>query len=149
MATLRGRLGRLQPQSRAPVSRPAATAAPRASRRARIPRATNSNAEPDFDDLVLNDEYYRQLGISPEELEEQRGMSSALGADPEGFDFNFDGASSLSEDLPEEMRAAIMNKDVYGPPVCVWWLVVDATRKPLARPGGQPLTLATSPCRPW
>jgi hypothetical protein len=86
-------------------------------RRSIVAASSKLPAEPDFDDLVLDEEYYRQLGISPEELEEQRAMSRAYAADPEGFDVNFDDASSLPEDIPEEMRAAILNKDVYGPPV--------------------------------
>jgi hypothetical protein len=118
MAALQGRLGAPQPQCRRRAARPAAaTAAARPGRGARVLRAANRSAEPDFDDLVLDDAYYRELGINPEELAEQQGMSSAYAADPEGFDFNFDGASALSDDLPEEMREAILNKDVYGPPV--------------------------------
>lgn len=92
------------------------TAAPRQLRSC-VAASSKPSAEPDFDDLVLDEAYYKELGISPEELEEQRAMSRAYAADPEGFDLNFDDASSLPEDLPEDMRAAILNKDVYGPPV--------------------------------
>lgn len=121
MAALAGASTRLGPQLRwrSLRTRPAVPAAGQQARRrgARVAGAKSQAPEPDFDDLVLDEQYYRDLGITPEELEEQRAMTSAYGADPEGFDIDFDTASSLSEDMPEEMRAAILSKNVYGPPV--------------------------------
>ena len=72
----------------------------------------------EFDRLKLNDELYAELGLTPEELEQQQ-MLSASDFDPEGLDIGLDGIASVSDDLPPEVRAQVMNKDVYGPEVSV------------------------------
>lgn len=78
-----------------------------------------ANRDADFDDLVLDDGYYREIGITREEAEEQR-QASASDIDPEGFDFGLDGLSGLSDQVPEHLRGLLEGtEETYGPQAMV------------------------------
>lgn len=91
-------------------------------RSSRLPIDPNAKSRPqdnpDFDDLVLDEALYRELGITEEELREQRERTAADVADPEGFDLGFDDISSLNENVPMDLRLRLLDKGVFGPEVC-------------------------------
>lgn len=69
---------------------------------------------PSFDDIVLNDEYYASLGISPEELADQLSFQ-ADDVDPEGQDIGMDGP--VGEGSPSFLHDQDLDIDVWGPEV--------------------------------
>ncbi len=78
---------------------------------------TTVEDNPDFDDLILDDALYQELGITREELEEQRTATDADLVDPQGFNLGLEDASSLSDDVPMDIRLRLLDKDVFGPEV--------------------------------
>lgn len=50
-------------------------------------------------------------------MDEQREQTRAAYTDPEGVDLTFDEASGLQEDVPPDLRAMILDRQVYGPEV--------------------------------
>lgn len=71
-------------------------------------------ANPSFDDIDLNDEYYNSLGISPEELADQLSFQ-ASDADPDGQDIGVDGP--LGEGTPAFLHDQDLETDIWGPEV--------------------------------
>ncbi|GAX77278.1 hypothetical protein CEUSTIGMA_g4724.t1 [Chlamydomonas eustigma] len=82
--------------------------------------ASKPEDNPDFDDLILDEELYKELGMSMDEIEQQKGATEASEVDPEGFNLDFDDASSVSEELPLDVRLRLLDKQVYGPEAAVF-----------------------------
>jgi hypothetical protein len=70
--------------------------------------------EPDIDDLVLDDEYYRRMGITREAAQRQQAELSAS-ADPDAS--WLDGAATLAPDVPASVREQLESREAYGPSV--------------------------------
>lgn len=73
---------------------------------------------PDFDDIELNDELYRELGLTEDEIEAQR-MYSAYDVDPEGVDLGI-GSVSMPGDGLGNLQEQKLGDDAYGPEVRMW-----------------------------
>jgi hypothetical protein len=72
--------------------------------------------EPSYDDLVLDDEYYKEMGVTKEEaLGEMEASAEDL--DPDGMNISFDDVAAVSEDVPESVRQVFESKDMFGPEV--------------------------------
>jgi hypothetical protein len=69
---------------------------------------------PDLDEVVLDDAYYEEIGMTREQAMRQQ-QELMYSVDPEAMPL--DEMASVSQDLPEEWRKAIENLEVYGPQV--------------------------------
>eukprot|EP00775_Hariotina_reticulata_P003320 gene3320-3597_t len=67
---------------------------------------------PDLDEIVLDDAYYEEIGMTREQAMRQQ-QELMYSVDPEAMPL--DQMASVNEDLPEEWRKAIENLEVYGP----------------------------------
>ncbi|KAG1660240.1 hypothetical protein FOA52_007637 [Chlamydomonas sp. UWO 241] len=103
---------------------------------------------PDFDDLELDEALYDELGITPEEREDQNDLSDAQMLDPEGFNLDFDEAGGVGEDTPYGLQMQLLDKSVYGPEAVVLAGFgpdeVAMTRVLLDQAGGQ--SIKVLPC---
>lgn len=71
---------------------------------------------PSFDDIELDDDYYRSLGISEEELADQLSFL-ASDADPMGEDLGPEGLESQQLGASSYLMDEDMNESTWGPQV--------------------------------
>lgn len=69
---------------------------------------------PSFDEIELNEEYYRSLGISPEELADQLSFR-ASDTDPEGQDIGLEGP--VDGENPSFLHDQDLDTEAWGPEV--------------------------------
>lgn len=92
---------------------------PRSSEPNASNRMIGSEEEYDFDNIQLDDNYYRELGISSADAADEQQWS-ASDADPEGVDLDYNRISGLAEDVPEHLRGFLEGtEDLYGPQAMV------------------------------
>eukprot|EP00877_Chromochloris_zofingiensis_P007233 jgi/Chrzof1/2763/Cz11g28110.t1 len=86
--------------------------------RQQYPVGTADKNNPDLDELVLDEEYYREFGMTAADVERER-MQVVTDADPEAVAAtSLDDLASVQDDiLPEGLRQRIESLEVYGPPV--------------------------------
>ena len=90
-------------------------------------------ANPSFDDIELNEEYYNELGISPEELADQLSFR-ATDSDPEGQDIGLEGP--VDGENPSFLHDQEFDLEAWGPEVCkhiflhLYHLRSDTTQAP-------------------
>ena len=70
----------------------------------------------DLDSVVLDDKYYKEMGMSPQDIEDQQALT-ADDIDPEAAEYNLEDLFSPREGTPQEIIDAYFSKDVYGPEV--------------------------------
>lgn len=73
-----------------------------------------ASASEDLDSVVLDDAYYKEMGMSQQDIEDQQALA-ADDIDPEAEDFKLEDLFSPREGTPQEIIDAYFNKDVYGP----------------------------------
>ena len=73
-------------------------------------------ANPDFDELELNEDYYESLGISADELADQLGFS-ASDADPMGVDLGAEDLTGNQLDAGLFLNDEDMSESAWGPQV--------------------------------
>ena len=72
------------------------------------------SAPEDLDSVVLDDAYYKEMGMSKQDIEDQQALA-ADDIDPEAEDFKLEDLFSPREGTPQEIIDAYFNKDIYGP----------------------------------
>ena len=73
-------------------------------------------ANPNFDEIELDEEYYQSLGISEDELADQLSFL-ASDTDPEGQDFSSDQFSQAQASTSSFLMDEEMDTDAWGPKV--------------------------------
>lgn len=74
------------------------------------------SANPDFDDIELDEDYYRSLGISEEELADQLAFL-ASDADPLGEELSPEGLGNQQQGASSYLMDEDMNETTWGPQV--------------------------------
>ena len=119
-----------------PHRRRSLPAATRARERSQSYTSTSTwkQDNPSFDEIELNEEYYRSLGISPEELADQLSFR-ASDTDPEGQDIGLEGP--VDGENPSFLHDQDLDTEPWGPevhrnlfaPCCVLTQPVDRTQR--------------------
>ncbi|KAK9842709.1 hypothetical protein WJX74_001032 [Apatococcus lobatus] len=73
----------------------------------------SSSTSDDLDSVVLDDAYYKEMGMSQQDVEDQQALA-ADDIDPEADSFKLEDLFSPREGTPQEIIDAYYNKDVYG-----------------------------------
>eukprot|EP00803_Ostreobium_quekettii_P004033 evm.model.scf_665.5 EVM.evm.TU.scf_665.5 scf_665:38896-43254(-) len=79
----------------------------------------DADKDMDFDDIELDDEYYKSLGMTKEQAAEEQASLGVEYADPEGFDLTLENLAKLRPDVNENILKALQNQKVFGPPVAL------------------------------
>ena len=72
---------------------------------------------PDFDDVVLDDEFFEAAGLNREEIMKEI-TSTIADADPEGMALTPEMFSQLSSSNPSKVREQAADLEIWGPEVC-------------------------------
>ena len=70
----------------------------------------------DLDSVVLDDKYYKEMGMTQEDIEDQQALA-ADDIDPEAENYSLEDLFSPRDGTPQEIIDAYYSKDVYGPEV--------------------------------
>ena len=81
-----------------------------------------SEGADDLDSVVLDDKYYKEMGMSQEDIEDQQALA-ADDIDPEAANYSLEDLFSPRDGTPQEIIDAYYSKDVYGPEVCLPFLL--------------------------
>ena len=70
----------------------------------------------DLDSVVLDDAYYKEMGMNQQDVEDQQALA-ANDIDPDADNYNLEDLFTPREGTPKEIVDAYFNQAVYGPEV--------------------------------